>query len=139
MAEKRAATTSCCVASSGATIPVPTVVATAVPLSAPRKFSTPAMSTARPGERTRVATEVATALAVSWKPLMKSNTTPRRITRTSTAAPPSGIPWAASSSSPASSGARAPRRRGGQACLMWMFCRTLATVAALSVASSSVS
>ena len=38
---------------------------------------------ARPGERTRVATEVAIALAVSWKPLMKSNVRPRRRMMTS--------------------------------------------------------
>ena len=44
-------------------MPLPTVVATAVPESAPRKFKTPAISTARPGESTRVATEVAMALA----------------------------------------------------------------------------
>src|SRR5206468_4581492 len=57
-------------------MPLPTVVATAVPDSAPTKFSTPAISTARPGESTRVATTVAMAFAVSWKPLMKSNVTP---------------------------------------------------------------
>ena len=41
------------------------IVATAVPDSAPTKFNTPAMSTARMGESTRVATTVAIALAVS--------------------------------------------------------------------------
>src|SRR5438105_587278 len=76
--------TSACVDSSGETIPLPTVVATAVPDNAPTKFSTPAMSTARPGDRTRVATTVAIALAVSWKPLMKSKTRPRiKIARSS--------------------------------------------------------
>src|SRR5439155_24638130 len=65
-------------------MPLPTVVATAVPESAPTKFSTPAMSTARPGDRTRVATTVAMALAVSWKPMMKSKTRPRiKIARSS--------------------------------------------------------
>ena len=46
-------------------MPLPTVVATAVPDSAPTKLSTPAMSTARPGDNTRVATTVAMAFAVS--------------------------------------------------------------------------
>src|SRR5215469_13139435 len=79
-AETSAATTSDWVVTSGGTIPLPTVVATAVPDSAPRKLSTPAMSTADCGVRTRVATEVAIALAESWKPLVKSNTNPSPIT-----------------------------------------------------------
>src|ERR671932_2388888 len=78
IAATRAEMTSDWVDSSGGTMPLPTVVATAVPDSAPRKFSTPAMSTARPGDSTRVATTVAIALAVSWKPLMKSKLSPRR-------------------------------------------------------------
>ena len=53
---------------------MPTVVATAVPVRAPTTLRTPAISTAVPGASTRVATEVAMALAVSWKPLMKSKT-----------------------------------------------------------------
>src|ERR1051326_2595770 len=57
--------TSVWVATSGGMMPLPTVVATAVPERAPTKLSTPAMSTALPGERTRVATTVAMALAVS--------------------------------------------------------------------------
>src|SRR5438477_4641891 len=80
--------TSVWVDSSGGMMPLPTVVATAVPESAPTKFSTPAISTARPGESTRVATTVAMALAVSWKPLMKSNTRPRtRISNRSSSSP----------------------------------------------------
>src|SRR5437763_8432739 len=74
MAASSAATTRSWVASSGGTIPLPTVEATAVPVRAPTTFRTPAISTAMPGDSTRVATEVAMALAVSWKPLMKSKT-----------------------------------------------------------------
>src|SRR5579859_6132856 len=69
--------TSAWVDNSGGMMPLPTVVATAVPESAPAKLSTPAMRTARPGDSTRVATTVAIALAVSWNPLMKSKMTPR--------------------------------------------------------------
>src|SRR5215207_5944901 len=76
MAESSAAATKVWVANSGAMIPSPTVLATAVPLRAPITLNTAAMRTARPGESTRVATEVAIALAVSWKPLMKSNPSP---------------------------------------------------------------
>src|SRR5829696_7178770 len=70
------ATTVTCVTASGFTIPLPTVVATAVPEIAPRKLSTPAISTAAPGGSTRVATMVAMALAASWKPLTNSNASP---------------------------------------------------------------
>ena len=45
--------------------PSDAVVATAVPVIAPTTLSTAAISTARPGESTRVATEVAMAFAVS--------------------------------------------------------------------------
>src|SRR5919199_2302518 len=83
MAATRAEMTSDWVEISGGTMPLPTVVATAVPESAPRKLSTPAISTARPGDSTRVATDVAMALAVSWKPLMKSNVSPSAMIRTS--------------------------------------------------------
>src|SRR4051794_34487776 len=88
MAAISAEMTSVCVTVSGAMMSLPTVVATAVPDSAPTKFSTPAISTARPGESTRVATTVAMALAVSWKPLMKSKVTPsaRMMMRTSRSA-----------------------------------------------------
>src|SRR5215207_1216094 len=65
MAATRAEITSTSVESSGGMMPLPTVDATAVPDSAPRKFSAPAINTARPGDRTRVATTVAIALAVS--------------------------------------------------------------------------
>src|SRR5437588_419742 len=74
MAASSAEMTRSWVVSAGGTIPLPIVVATAVPVNAPATLRTPAMSTAVPGASTRVATEVAMALAVSWKPLMKSKT-----------------------------------------------------------------
>ena len=46
------------------------VLATAVPANAPMKLNAVAMRIAWRGRRARVATEVAIALAVSWKPLM---------------------------------------------------------------------
>ena len=46
------------------------VLATAVPAKAPMKLKAAAMRTASCGRSARVATEVAIALAVSWKPLM---------------------------------------------------------------------
>src|SRR6266550_5081373 len=54
-------------------IPLPTVLATAVVTKAPARFATAATKTAVLGESARVETEVATALAVSWNPLVKSN------------------------------------------------------------------
>src|SRR5437667_6004465 len=83
MADSSAAMTRSWVASVGGTIPLPTVVATAVPVKAPTTLRTPAISTAVPGASTRVATEVAMALAVSWKPLMKSKTRAMATIRTS--------------------------------------------------------
>src|SRR5437764_742897 len=57
------------------TMPLPTVFATSVPAIAPAKFSTAAITIATVGGSTRVEITVATALAVSWKPLMKSKMT----------------------------------------------------------------
>ena len=51
-------------------MPLPTVVATAVPRNAPTKFITAAMISAVRGVSARVETEVAIALAASWKPLV---------------------------------------------------------------------
>src|ERR671921_1821131 len=82
IAAMSAAATSCWVATSGGTIPRPTVGATAVPDTAPTTLRTAAMLTAWPGERTRVATDVAIALAVSWNPLTKSNARPRAMIST---------------------------------------------------------
>ena len=46
------------------------VVATAVPANAPMKLNAVAIRIAQAGDSARVATDVAIALAVSWKPLM---------------------------------------------------------------------
>src|SRR3981081_1925247 len=61
MAATRAEMTSAWVDNSGGMMPLPTVVATAVPDRAPTKFSTPAISTALPGDRTRAAQTVGNA------------------------------------------------------------------------------
>jgi len=54
--------------------PEPIVFATAVPnTKTAAKLKKAAYTTAVVGERTRVETTVAIALAASWKPLMKSN------------------------------------------------------------------
>ena len=50
--------------------PVAIVFATAVPVSAPTKFAVADMRMACDGRSARVDTDVAIALAVSWKPLM---------------------------------------------------------------------
>ena len=52
------------------TRPLPMVVATAVPANAPMKLNAVAMRMAQPGDRARVATDVAIELAVSWKPFV---------------------------------------------------------------------
>ena len=69
-APTRAAMTTCRVTRSVSTIPSPTVLATLVETRAPRRLRPAAMSTAMRGDRARVDTEVAIALAVSWKPLV---------------------------------------------------------------------
>jgi hypothetical protein len=70
MAPMSAAMTTVCVVVCSSTSPEPIVFATAVPANAPMKLKAAAMSTAVRGLRARVATDVAIALAVSWKPLM---------------------------------------------------------------------
>ena len=52
------------------TRPAPIVLATAVPANAPMKLKVVAIRIAWLGRRARVATDVAIAFAVSWKPLM---------------------------------------------------------------------
>ena len=54
------------------TMPPEMVLATSVDRKAPATFSTAAISTATFGFNAPVATEVAIALALSWKPLVKS-------------------------------------------------------------------
>src|SRR5689334_4653019 len=55
------------------TKPLPMVVATFSEMNAPTKFSSDANATACLGPIARVEIDVATTLAVSWKPLVKSN------------------------------------------------------------------
>ena len=52
------------------TMPLPTVLATLVETSAPNRLKPAAMRTAVRGDSARVETEVAIALALSWKPLV---------------------------------------------------------------------
>jgi len=72
-----------CVILEVSTSPIPTVLATAVPDNAPTKFNIVAIATAALGVKALVDTEVAIAVAVSWKPFIKSNTSARTITQTS--------------------------------------------------------
>ena len=64
-------------------IPLPIVDATAVVTKTPQRFAIDAISTARRGESARVEMLVATALAVSWKPFVKSKASATTIVRTS--------------------------------------------------------
>src|SRR5919204_1334832 len=80
-----AARTVCSFARPVSMIPFPTVLATAVVTNAPARFATAATATASRGDRARVDTEVATALAVSWKPFVKSKPSATITTMTSRA------------------------------------------------------
>lgn len=64
------------------TRPLEIVVATAVEMNAPTRLSTADTVTATLGLSAPVAMDVAIALAVSWKPLVKSNTNAVMITTT---------------------------------------------------------
>ena len=66
------------------TIPLAIVAATLIEMNAPTKLSVPDMTTATLGFSAPVAIDVAIALAVSWKPLVKSNATATTITMTRT-------------------------------------------------------
>ena len=65
------------------TMPLPSVAATSVEMSAPTTFATAAIPRATPGRRARVEMDVAMAFAESWNPLVKSK---RRAVATTTAA-----------------------------------------------------
>src|SRR3954452_23999124 len=69
----RPAKTTVGVIESAFTIPFATVAATASEMNAPTKFRIAANVTATRGGIARVEIAVATTLAVSWKPLVKSN------------------------------------------------------------------
>ena len=70
IAPRSAATTIVCDVVASLTRPAPIVFATAVPANAPMKLKAAAIRIACWGRSARVATEVAIAFAVSWKPLM---------------------------------------------------------------------
>jgi hypothetical protein len=72
IAPTRPARTTLNVTASGFTIPVATVAATLSETNAPAKLRMAASRTAVRGVRARVETLVAIALAVSWKPFLKS-------------------------------------------------------------------
>ena len=64
------------------TIPLAIVVATLIEMNAPTKLSAAEIRTATIGFSAPVAIDVAIALAVSWKPFVKSNATAATITTT---------------------------------------------------------
>src|SRR4051794_38623847 len=73
IAPMRPAKTTVVVMASDSTMPLATVAATCSEMNAPAKFRIEASSTAKRGDMARVETDVATALAVSWNPFVKSN------------------------------------------------------------------
>src|SRR5437588_4419938 len=79
-AASTAASTVHIVTISVSTKPLPTVVATAPPRSAPVRLKNAAIAIACRGVRTLVETTVAMALAASWKPLLYSKITAARTT-----------------------------------------------------------
>src|SRR5215208_1450664 len=84
------------VMSSGLTMPLAIVAATCSDRNAPTKLRIAAIVTATRGAMARVEIDVATALAVSWNPLVKSNasavaTTIQRTTSFSMRSTPSGV------------------------------------------------
>ena len=87
IAPSSAASSTCAVTNPASVLirPPPTVFATLVDVNAPAKFMTAAIATAVRGLSARVDTEVATALAVSWKPFVKSKASAIAITTTSSA------------------------------------------------------
>ena len=74
IAPSKAASTTVCTTMAGSANPDAIVLATAVPVIAPMKLNSPAMSTAVRTGKTPVETTVAIAFAASWNPLMKSKT-----------------------------------------------------------------
>ena len=72
MAPISPANTTVGVMNSALTMPLAMVAATASEMNAPTKFRIAAIVTATRGGRARVEIDVATALAVSWNPLVKS-------------------------------------------------------------------
>ena len=93
--------------------PFATVTATPVPASAPIRFITAASASAERRGSAPVDTALATALAASWKPLVKSKPVTSRTMRTS------------------------PSRSTGQDSFTAMVCTTSATCSNASAADSS--
>src|SRR6185437_7213991 len=85
IAPSSAANTTLVVVAEADTIPLAIVVATLSEMNAPTKLSTAEYVTAMRGRIARVEIEAATALAVSWKPFVKSNASAVTITTTSRA------------------------------------------------------
>ena len=88
---KMAAMTVYSLISSGLTIPLPMVLATAVPVSAPIRLKVAPMATAASGVMTRVETTVAMAFAASLMPLVYANAKARTIVTTKMTPAASGI------------------------------------------------
>src|SRR3954454_16801179 len=78
---------------SGASMMLPTVLATLTDTSEPARLNTAARANAALGVRARVDTDVAMALAASWNPLVKSNpsATKMRMSSPSVSTPCSGL------------------------------------------------
>src|ERR687892_818179 len=91
IAPTRPANTIAGVTRSASTIPEATVAATSSDRNAPTKLSTAARLTATRGFSARVEIDVATALAVSWKPLVKSNASAVAMTIHRTRSSTSGV------------------------------------------------
>src|SRR5690349_21078614 len=82
MAPMRPAKIAVGVTTPASTIPLATVAATVIEMKAPTKLRIAATPTATFGFSAPVAMVVAIALAVSWKPFVKSNTSATATTRT---------------------------------------------------------
>src|SRR3954453_13006267 len=85
------ANTTVVVIAAASTMPLATVAATFSEMNAPAKFSTADIATAVRGDIARVDTDVAIALAVSWKPLVKSKARAVATTITRTTSSPIGL------------------------------------------------
>jgi hypothetical protein len=127
MAPTSPAKTTAGVATPDCTMPSATVAATASERKAPTKFRTDARPTATRGGIARVEIEVATALAVSWNPLVKSNASAVATTIHRTAS----LSIGGSAGRPV-----AGRERGRQVFLMTMPSRMFAACSVESIASS---
>src|SRR5689334_9904743 len=90
MAPMRPANTIVVVIALASTMPLATVAATCSEMNAPTKFRIALIATAAFGDMARVETVVAIALAVSWKPFVKSNASAVTTTMTRMMSPSTG-------------------------------------------------